>query len=107
VGERRAEGRAIGSALGQGNIEAAPAAAICGLQAELGQRRDRLGRQQRVNKLEEGIAASTEPAVQGGAKGAQGLEIMSGYTAQGARTSRRWHFRRSALSFGLHHQLSY
>ena len=100
MGERRAGGRDINSALGQGIIEAAPAASLCSLQTEVGQRRDRLGRQQRVNKLEEGIAASTEAAVQGGAKGAQGLEIMSGYTAQGTRTSRRWHFRRSALSLG-------
>ena len=76
-------------ALGQGIVEAAPAAAVCGLQAEVGQRGDRLGRQQGIDQLEQGVGAAREAAVQGGAEGAEGREVMSGHAAQLARTTGR------------------
>ena len=106
MGERRVEGRDINSALGQASSRLPQPRHCAACKLSWGNDVTVSAGQQRVNKLDEGIAASTEAAVQGGAKGAQGLEILSGHTAQGARTSRRWHFRRSALSLGLHHQLS-
>jgi hypothetical protein len=84
------QGRHVEGPFGQGIVEAAPATAVCRLHAEVGQRSHRLGCQQGINELEQGIAATTEAAVQGGAKGAQGLEVMSGHAAQPARTPRRW-----------------
>jgi hypothetical protein len=54
----------VDAASGQGGIGAAPAALVDRLQAQVGQRGDRLGAQQRVAQLEQGIGAAGEAGVQ-------------------------------------------
>jgi hypothetical protein len=49
---------------GQGGIDAAPAAPADRFQAQVRQRRDRLGAQQRITKLEQRISAAGEAGVQ-------------------------------------------
>jgi hypothetical protein len=85
-----AEGRDVQVTLGQGRVETAPAAAVFGLQAEVGQGGYRFGCQQGVTKLEEGIGTSDKAVMQGTSEGAEGLEVMSGHGAQRARWPRRW-----------------
>ena len=85
-----AEGRDVQVTLGQGRVETAPAAAVFGLQAEVGQGGSRFGCQQGVTKLEEGIGTSDKAGMQGTSEGAEGLEVMSGHGAQRARWPRRW-----------------
>ena len=46
------------AALGQGVVEAAPAAAVCSLQAQVRQRADRLGGQQGIAEFEQGVSAA-------------------------------------------------
>ena len=70
--------------------ERAPGTTIRNLHAEVGQRGDPLGRQQGIDELEQGVSAERESAVQGGAKGAEVLEVMSGHTTQRARRPHRW-----------------
>src|SRR5215216_817895 len=90
LSQRRAQGIDIEAALGQGIVEAAPAAAVRRLQAEVGQRADRLGGQQGIAEFEQGVSAAREAAVQVGTKGAEGREVISGHSAQRARRPRRW-----------------
>jgi hypothetical protein len=70
-------------------IEAAPAAAVHRLQAQVGQGDDRIGRQQSIAQLEQGIGASMEAPVEVGAKRAERCEGMIGHAAQLARFTRR------------------
>ena len=90
LSECRAEGFDIEATLNQGIIEAALAAAVCGLQAEVGQRRDRIGRQHGVAQLEEGIGTALEADMQGSAEGAQARQVRSGHGVQLARMASRW-----------------
>ena len=85
-------------------VEAAPAAAVRGLQAEVGQRGDRIGRQQGIAQLEQGIGAAIEAAMQGGAEGAQGREVMSGHAAAACQKARR-RPPGDSLRLGLNHKL--
>jgi hypothetical protein len=88
--QQRAEGRDVQVTRGQGRVDTAPAAAVGGLQTEVGQRAGRIGRQQGVAKLEEGIGPALEASMQGSAEGAQRLEVMSRHGAQRARRPRSW-----------------
>jgi hypothetical protein len=54
----------LDAAAGHGGIDAAPAPPVDRLQAQVGQRRDRGGAQQRVAKLEQRIGAAGEAGVQ-------------------------------------------
>jgi hypothetical protein len=58
-----------------------------GLQAEMRPRGARLGRQHGVDKLAQGIGTSIEAGMQVGAEGAECSEVLSGHTAQLARTT--------------------
>jgi hypothetical protein len=71
-------------AAGQSSVGAAPAAPMCGLQAQVGNRWDRLGAQQRVGKLQQGVGAAGAAGVQLGAEGGQPRqgEASSAMTAQ-------------------------
>jgi hypothetical protein len=61
----------VDAAASQGGIGAAPAAPVGGLQAQVSHRWDRLGAQQRVAQLQQGIAAAGAAGVQLGAEGNQ------------------------------------
>jgi hypothetical protein len=61
-----------------------------GLQAQVRQRGDRLGRQEGIDQLEQSISAAVEAPMQVDAKRAERCEIMSGHTAQPARKTGRW-----------------
>ena len=74
---------------GQRVIEAAPATAVRGLQAQVRQGDDRIGRQQSITKLEQGIGAAMEAPVEVSAKRAESCEGMSGHAAQLARLTPR------------------
>jgi hypothetical protein len=90
LAQQRAEGWNVDASRGQGVVEAAPAAAVYGLQTEAGSRAGRLGRQQGVAKLEEGIGTALEAVMQGSSEGAQALGGMCGHGAQIARLTRSW-----------------
>ena len=94
-------------ALGQGVIEAAPAAAVRGLQAEVGQRGDRLGRQQGIDQLEQGVGTALEAAVEVSAEGAEGREVISGHARPACQNDRQMaNAAAPPLRLGLNHKLS-
>jgi hypothetical protein len=62
--EQVAQPLGVDAAAGQGGVAAAPAALVDRLQAQVRQRRDRLGAQQRVAQLEQRIRAAGEAGVQ-------------------------------------------
>jgi hypothetical protein len=57
------------------------------LQAEMGQRSNRLSRQQGVNKLAETVSTSIEAGMHSSSEGAECSEVLSGHTVQLARTT--------------------
>ena len=84
------KGRLVDGPFGQGIVQTAPPAAVCRLEAQVRERGHRTSRQEGIDQLEQGVGASRVAAVQVGAKGAEGREVMSGHTAQRARRPRRW-----------------
>ena len=79
--QQGAECGSVDAACAQRLGEAAPAAPIAGLETEVGQRGDRIARQQGIAQLEEGIGAVLEARMQRGAEGAQVREVMCGHSA--------------------------
>jgi hypothetical protein len=71
AGQQVAQLLGIKVAAGQGGVGAAPAAPMRGLQAQVGNRWDRLGAQQRVGKLQQAVGAAGAAGVQLGAEGGQ------------------------------------
>jgi hypothetical protein len=103
--QQRPQGYHVDAPCAQRVVEAAPAASVCGVQTEGGQRGERIAREQGVAKLEEGIGTALETVMQGGAQGAQAREVIGGHAAQRARMSSSWLTRPTALHLGLHHKL--
>jgi hypothetical protein len=64
AGEQVAQPVGVDAAAGQGGIGAAPAASVDWFQAQVRQRRDRLGAQQGVAQLEQRVGAAGEAGVQ-------------------------------------------
>jgi hypothetical protein len=64
AGEQVAQPVGVDPAAGQGGIGAAPAASVDWFQAQVRQRRDRLGAQQGVAQLEQRVGAAGEAGVQ-------------------------------------------
>jgi hypothetical protein len=64
AGEQVAQPLGVDAAVGQGGVDAAPAALVDRLQAQVRQRWDRLGAQQRVAQLKQRIGAAGERGVQ-------------------------------------------
>jgi hypothetical protein len=62
---------------GQGGVGAAPAALVDRLQAQVRQRRERWGAQQRVAQLDQGVGAAGEAGVQLGPEPAEPREVGS------------------------------
>jgi hypothetical protein len=75
AGEQVAQSLGVDLPAGQGGVGAAPAALVDWFQAQVRQRRDRLGAQQRVAQLEQRIGAAEETGVQ---LGAERLESREG-----------------------------
>src|SRR5687767_10033970 len=71
LSQRRTQGIDIEATRGQGIVEAAPPTTMRWLQAEMGQRADRLGRQQGVDKLAQGIGPAIAAGMQGSSEGAE------------------------------------
>jgi hypothetical protein len=84
------QGRHVEATLGQGVVEAPPPTAMRGEQAHVRQRGDRLRRQQRIGQLEQGIGTAMEAVMQGGAEGAEQLQIVGEQALQLARMSGTW-----------------
>ena len=64
AGEQVAQPLGVDAAVGKGGVAAAPAALVDRLQAQVRQRGDRLGAQQRVAQLKQRIGAAGEAGVQ-------------------------------------------
>jgi hypothetical protein len=82
AGEQVAQPLSIQVAAGQCGIGAAPAASVGGLQAQVGKRWDRLGAQQRVGQLQQGIGAAGAACVQ---LQAEGVELLKELLKGGSR----------------------
>jgi hypothetical protein len=61
----------VDPATGEGGVDAAPAAPVGRFQAQVRQRRERLGAQQRIAQLEQRIGAAWEAGMQLGPEGAE------------------------------------
>ena len=83
--QQHLQGRRVERPFGQGTVQAAPAAAVCRLQAQVRQRGDWTRCQEGINQLEQGVGTSREAAVQLSTEAAQGLKVISGHAAQLAR----------------------
>jgi hypothetical protein len=64
AGEQVAQPLDLDAATGQGGVDAAPAAPVDRLQAQVRQRRERLGAQQGIAQLEQRIGAAWEAGMQ-------------------------------------------
>ena len=82
-----AQGRHVEVPLGQGVVEAAPAAAVCGLQAKCGSEVTESAASKASPSSKRASARRSKAGMQGSAKGAEGREVMSGHGAQLARTA--------------------
>jgi len=71
AGEQIPEPLDVDATTGKRGIRAAPTTPVDRLQAEVRQRRERLGAQQRVAELEQGISAAGAAGVQLGPEGAE------------------------------------
>jgi hypothetical protein len=74
AGEQVTQPLGVDAPAGQGGVDAAPAAPADRLQAQVGQRWDRLGAQQRVAQLEQRVSPASEHGVQLGPERAQPRE---------------------------------
>jgi hypothetical protein len=79
AGEQVAQPLDVDPPTGQGGIDAAPATSVDWFQAQVRQRRERLGAQQRVAQLEQRIGAAWEAGVQLGPEGAKPRQGGSWY----------------------------
>jgi len=86
TGEQVAQPLDLDAATGQGGVGAAPAAPVDWFQAQVGQRRNRRGAQQRVAQLEQRVGATGEAGVQLGSEPAEAREgkVGIGMAAQPA-----------------------
>jgi hypothetical protein len=75
AGQQGADPFGVEVAAGQGGVGAAPAAPVGRLQAQVGNRWDRLGAQQRIGQLHQGVGAAGAAGVQ---LGAEGTELAEG-----------------------------
>jgi hypothetical protein len=75
AGQHVAQPLGIQATTGQGGIRATPAAPVDWLQAQVGKRRDRLGAQQCVSELQQGVAAAGAAGVQ---LSTEGLQLAEG-----------------------------
>ena len=81
------QGRRGERAFGQGVVQAAPAAAVCRLQAPVRERGNRISRQEGIDQLEQSVGSAGKAPVEVGAEGAESSEVLSGHNAQLARTT--------------------